>query len=72
MSENEKKVTELNEEELLDIAGGFITPEQRYGDDALVCLVCPKCGKHYSTTVKGYHSSGALCPECGTFGTRIG
>lgn len=72
MLENEKKVTELNEDELGNIAGGFITPDVRYGDDALVCLTCPDCGKRYFSTLKEYFDCNALCPECGAFGTRIG
>lgn len=71
MKENEKKVTELNEEELGEIAGGFITPEVRYGDDALICLTCPECGKTYSATLKEFHNFDALCPKCGTFGRRM-
>lgn len=72
MGENEKKVTELNEEELGNIAGGFITPDVRYGGDTPVCLVCPDCGKKYFSSLKEYCDCNALCPECGAFGKRIG
>lgn len=64
--ENEKKVTELNEEELNDVAGGYA--RSPYGAAtpvrSFVILECPACG--HSFRVKGSESYNATCPKCGS------
>lgn len=64
MLENEKKVAELNEDELSNIAGGYRRPEYSgTPSGAFRPMTCPECGKSFTVHVKAL--SGASCPECG-------
>lgn len=61
MAENEKKLTELRDDELNDVAGG-----RNYGTSPTAgvrTLTCSNCGNTYK--VKASALSHASCPKCG-------
>lgn len=64
MGENEKKATELKEEELLEVAGGYATlgPGGRPGV-SIRTYICPECGATCKVRVEPGRS--AQCSSCG-------
>lgn len=61
MLENEKKVTELNEEELNDVVGGFVRP----GQSNMTFTECPCCGFKFEKTLNSYYRCPSCKEECG-------
>lgn len=57
MLENEKKVTELKEDELKDVAGGFVPPHK--GNPTF--HECPCCEYAFPSPLGAYDR----CPSCG-------
>lgn len=67
MLENEKKVTELNEEELEDVSGGYATlgPSGRPGV-SIRTYTCPECGTRCQVRV-----GPATTPRCSSCGAEL-
>lgn len=67
MSENEKKVMELSEDELEEVAGGGAWGSQyrRSSSSSAAArqITCPNCGTTCRVSVST--ASYAVCPQCG-------